>query len=96
MVCSEKEWWHRLPLNTNADLPKMDKIMTSIGVLLGLPHITIVTILKSIGFYKINRDEQLCIDMNGIESFCCKNMFNDANFEINKSRLDKKDYAMLD
>ena len=58
----------------------MDAIMPSIGALFGLPDIAIVTILKAIGFYKINRDEQLCIDVNGIESFCCKNMFNNANF----------------
>ena len=56
-VCSEKGWWHRLPLNTNADPSEMDNIMPSIGMLFGLPDAHIVIILKAIGFYKMNRDE---------------------------------------
>ena len=95
-VCSEKGLWCRLPLNANADSPEMDEIVPSIGVLFGLPDVAIVTMLKAIGFYKINRDEQSCIDMNGVESFYCKNMFNNTNFEISKSRLDEKDHTMLD
>ena len=89
-VYSRKGWWCRLSLNTNADPPEMDKIMPSIGMLFGLPGACIVKILEAIGFYKMNRDDELCIDVNGIETFCCKNMFNNANFEISKCRLDKK------
>ena len=57
MVCSEKGWWHRLPLNTNDDPPEMDEIMPSIGMLFGLPDMHVVMILKVIGFYKINREK---------------------------------------
>ena len=94
-VCSEKGWWHRLSLNTNDDPPEMDNNMPCIDMLFGSPDTCIFMILKAIGFYKMNRDDESFIDMNGIEAFSCKNMFNNTNFDLSKCRLDRKRFCCV-
>ena len=74
-------------LSTNADSPEMEKIMPSVIVLLSSLDAAVIKILKEIGFCKINRYEQSCIEMNTIKSYCCKRTLNNASFEISKSRL---------